>query len=303
MKRIAVCRVVALGAFVALCAALPAAGQSNVKVVLSDVVDDRISDGMVSGGLVLIAEPRRGGARRSEVGPHAAEGGEGRLAGRASSTRRPAPRVQRPQQQRRKHPGRSRQPAAGARRRCRVSGTADLFVPGRDPSSVVKVPGFLARPGKPVASKGLKAAKVELTVLSKESYVEARKKNRLDEKKIAEIRAEAKERGMKDEEVGRPDRDGEGLRRNGGVGLPRARPLPARSRRRATRRSRSSGSRPPSGERIETGGSASRTDEEMVLQQIDVKKALPKDAVLVLSLFTEKAIVSVPFDIKEVRLP
>ena len=57
------------------------------------------------------------------------------------------------------------------------------------------------------------------------------------------------------------------------------------------------------GEQIETGGSSSRTDEEMVLQQIDVKKELPKDAVLVLSLFTEKAIVSVPFDIKEVRLP
>ena len=34
-----------------------------------------------------------------------------------------------------------------------------------------------------------------------------------------------------------------------------------------------------------------------------MKKALPKDAVLVLSLFTDKAIVSVPFDVKEVPLP
>jgi hypothetical protein len=54
MKRIAACRVVALGAIVALAAAAPAAGQSNVKVVLSDVVDDRISEGMMSGGLVLM---------------------------------------------------------------------------------------------------------------------------------------------------------------------------------------------------------------------------------------------------------
>jgi hypothetical protein len=34
-----------------------------------------------------------------------------------------------------------------------------------------------------------------------------------------------------------------------------------------------------------------------------VRSAIPKDAVLVLSLFTDKAIVSVPFDLKEVPLP
>ena len=73
----------------------------------------------------------------------------------------------------------------------RLSGTADLFIPMRDPNSLVKVPGFLARPGKPVPSKGLGAAKVEVTVLSKDSYVEELKKDRLDEKKIAAIEVTA----------------------------------------------------------------------------------------------------------------
>ena len=184
----------------------------------------------------------------------------------------------------------------------RVSGTADLFVPGRDPSSVVKVPGFLARAGKPVDSKGLKAAKVEMTVLSKESYVEARKKNRHDEKKIAAIRAEAKERGMKDEEIGPLiemakafDEMGESDFPEHGLYLQ----LPKASEEKI----QDLWLETPSGERMETGGYSARTDKDVVLKQIDVKKALPKDTVLVLSLFTEKAIVSVPFDIKEVRLP
>ena len=54
MKRIEAWGVVALGAFIVLCAAQPVAGQSNVKVVLSEVVDDRISDGMGSGGLLSL---------------------------------------------------------------------------------------------------------------------------------------------------------------------------------------------------------------------------------------------------------
>ncbi len=184
----------------------------------------------------------------------------------------------------------------------RISGTADLFVPGRDPNSVVKVPDFLARTGKPVTSKGLKAAKVDVTVLSKESYVEARKKNRLDEKKIAAIRAEAKERGMKDEEIGPLIEMAKAFDEMGESDFPEH-GLYLQIPKAAEEKMQDLWLETPAGERIETGGSASRTDEETVLKQIDVKKALPKDAVLVVSLFTEKAIVSVPFDIKEVPLP
>ena len=184
----------------------------------------------------------------------------------------------------------------------RISGTADLFVPGRDQNSVVKVPGFLARMGKPVASKGLKAAKVDVTVLSKERYVEERKKNRLDEKKIATIRAEAKERGMKDEEIAAMIEMAKAFDEMGESDLPEH-GLYLQVPKASEEKIQEWWLETPSGERIETGGYSSRTDEDVVLLQIDVKRALPKDAVLVLSLFTEKAIVSVPFDIKEVPLP
>ncbi|MBK9090237.1 MAG: hypothetical protein IPL90_14755 [Holophagales bacterium] len=301
MKRIAVRGVVALGAFIVPCAALPAAGQSNVKVVLSDVVDDRISDGMGSGGLVLMLNLGGDGldaVKSARIRVKAAQDDTGRDLVNPKS--RP------PEFSDRNSNGGNIEVALDNPPRSatsmRISGTADLFVPGRDPSSVVKVPGFLARPGKPVASKGLKAAKVEVTVLSKESYVEARKKNRLDEKKIAAIRAEAKERGMKDEEIGPLIEMAKAFDEMGESDFPEH-GLYLRIPKTSEEKIQELWLETPAGERIETGGSASRTDEAVVLQQIDVKKALPKDAVLVLSLFTEKAIVSVPFDIKEVPLP
>lgn len=301
MKLIAACRVVAPGAFVVLCAALPVTGQSNVKVVLTDVVDDRISDGMGSGGLVLTLNldgEGLDGVKSARMRVKEAKDDSGKSLFNPKS--RPAEFSDRNSNAGNIQVALDNPPRSATS--MRVSGTADLFLPGKDPSSVVKVPGFLARAGKPVDSKGLKAAKVEVTVLSKESYVAARKKNRLDEKKIAEIRAEAKERGMKDEEVGPLiemakafDEMGESDFPEHGLYLQ----LPKASEEKIQELWLET----PAGERIETGGHSARTDKDVVLQQIDVKKALPKDAVLALSLFTEKAIVSVPFDIKEVRLP
>ncbi len=301
MKRNEACRVVALGAIVVLAAARPAAGQSNVKVVLAEVVDDRISAGMASGGLVLMLNLEGDGldavkSMRIRLKEAKDDTGKSLLAAKSS-----APDFS----DRNSNGGNVEVSLANPPRDAtsvRIAGTADLFVPGKDPNSVVKIPGFLARPGKPVPSKGLLAAKVEVTVLSKERYVEERKKNRLDEKKIAAIRAEAKERGMKDEEIGAMiemakafDEMGESDFPEHGLYLQ----IPKESEEKIQELRLET----PSGERIETGGSSSRTDEAMVLKQLDVKKALPKDAVLVLSLFTQKAIVPVPFDIKEVPLP
>jgi hypothetical protein len=183
-----------------------------------------------------------------------------------------------------------------------VSGTAELFVPGRDPSSVVKVPGFLAKLNKPVASKGLKAAKVEVTVLSKERYVEEQKKNRLDEKKIAEIRAEGKERGMKDEEIDAIVEMAKAFDELGGSDFPEH-GLYLRMPEASEEKVQELWLETAAGERIETGGSSSSTSGGVVLKQVAAKAAIPKDAVLAVSLFTDKAIVSVPFDLKEVPLP
>ena len=134
MKRIAVCRVVALGAVVVLCAALPATGQSNVKVVLSEVVDDRISDGMASGGLVLMLNLGGDGldavkSARIRVKEAKDDSGKSLV----------DPKTRPPEFSDRNSNGGNIQVALDNPPRSatsmRISGTADLFVPGRDPNS------------------------------------------------------------------------------------------------------------------------------------------------------------------------
>jgi hypothetical protein len=301
MRRIAACRVVALGTVVVLAAAAPAAGQSNVKVVLTDVVDDRISEGLMSGGLALMMNLEGDGLENVKSARF-------RLKEAKDDTGQALldPKAKTPEFTDRNVNGGNVQVAVANPSReattVRVTGTAELFVPGRDPASVVKIPGFLSRLDKPVQSKGLKAAKVDLTVLSKEKYVEERKKNRLDDKKIALIRAEAKERGMKDEEVDALIEMAKAFDEMGGGELPEN-GLYLKVPRASDERIQELWIETAAGERIETGGSQGSGSEEAMLRQIEVRSALPKDAVLALSLFTDKAIVSVPFDLKEVPLP
>jgi hypothetical protein len=301
MRRIAAAGIVALGAFVALGAALPAAGQSNVKVILQEVVDDRISEGLMTGGLVVILGLEGDGldaVKSARFRVREAKDDTGRS---LLDPKERAPGFT----DRNVNAGRVQVTLASPPREAssvRLSGTAELFVPGRDAASVVKVPGFLARPDKPVASKGLKAAKVDLTVLSKEKYVEARRQNRLDEEKIALIRAEGKERGMKEEELEALIEMAKAFDELGEGDLP-AHGLYLRIPKTSEERIQEIWLETAGGERIETGGSSSRSDESFVLKQVAVREALPGDAVLVLSLFTDKSIVTVPFDLKEVPLP
>lgn len=301
MVRAAVCRVVALGAFFALCAAGTGSAQTNVKVVPKEVIDDRISEGMMKGGLVLQLELEGDGldvvrSARVRLKSAKADTGEDLL----------------PKEE--KAPDFSdRNVNAGtlqvvvdspprAASSVQVAGTVELFIPGRDASAVVRMPGALAKLDKPVVSKGLKSAKVELTVLSKAKYVEERKKNRLDEAKIAQIRAEAKARGMKEEEADAIvemakafDELGEGDLPEHGFYLK----VPTTSEEKI----QEVWLETAKGEKLETGGSSSRSDEAFVLKQVSLKSAPPKDAVLVARLLTDKSIVSVPFEMKEVRLP
>jgi len=83
----------------------------------------------------------------------------------------------------------------------RLSGTVELFAPSRDPNAVVTIDKALASLDKPLSSKALKAAKVTLTPLSPAAYNAAQKARKLDDAKIAEIRAEGKKRGVSDAEI------------------------------------------------------------------------------------------------------
>lgn len=83
----------------------------------------------------------------------------------------------------------------------KVKGNIELFVPSRDPNAVVKVDRALAKLDAPLSSKGLKAAKIEITPLSVAGYNAAKKKTKLDDAKIAEIRAEGKKQGVPEKEI------------------------------------------------------------------------------------------------------
>lgn len=88
-----------------------------------------------------------------------------------------------------------------AARSVKVKGTVELYVPSRDPNATVTIEKALATLDKPFSSKALKAAKVSITPLSAAAYAEAKKARKLDDRKIAELRAEAKKQGMSDEEI------------------------------------------------------------------------------------------------------
>lgn len=301
MRRIAAKRAAALGAFAFLGAALPAAGQANVKVVVSEVVDDRISDRMASGGLVLAMN-------LEGEGLDAVKSARFRLKEAKTDTGQSLldPKAKAPDFTDRNVNGGNVQVTLSSPPRdaskVRVSGTVELFVPSRDTGSVVKVPGFLEKLDRPVASKGLKANKVDVTVLSKAAYAEEQKKNRLDEKKIALIRAEGKERGMKDEEIDALVEMAKAFDGMGGGPLPEN-VLLLKIARPGYDKVQELWVETAAGEKIESGSSQGSGSEDAMLKQIEMRSPLPKDAVLVLSLFTDKAIVSIPFELKEVVLP
>lgn len=83
----------------------------------------------------------------------------------------------------------------------RLKGTIELYVPSRDPSANVKIDNALATLDKPLAAKALKAAKLEITPLSREGYAAAVKARKVTEKDIEKLRAEAKKEGIPEKEL------------------------------------------------------------------------------------------------------
>jgi hypothetical protein len=92
------------------------------------------------------------------------------------------------------------QPARGASS-VRMKGTIELYVPSRDPGANVKISNALAALDKPLSSKALKTAKLEITPLSREAYTAALKARKIDEKAIEQIRAEGKKQGAPEKEI------------------------------------------------------------------------------------------------------
>jgi hypothetical protein len=82
-----------------------------------------------------------------------------------------------------------------------IKGSVELFVPSRDANSIVKIDKALAKLDAPFSNPKLKSAKLALTPLSKNGYSAWRGKHKLDDAKIAELRAEGKRRGIDEKEI------------------------------------------------------------------------------------------------------
>lgn len=182
-----------------------------------------------------------------------------------------------------------------------LSGTVDLFAPKRDPNAVVTVEKAFARLNEPLKAKGLKAAKVEVSVLSKERYAEELKKQKPTEKELAGMRAEAKKQGASDAEIeaglalltGLADAFGD-VSENGVIlSGPRA----------GMELIESVLILGPDGEENHVSSSSKQGNQKTVTMILEPDGKLEPNSSLRFTLLTEKARFTVPFALKEVPLP
>lgn len=161
----------AVAAALALLGVAPAAAQGTFRLVVDGVADSRArtAAGDASGRLALM--PRLEGEALAE-----AKAFRLRVAAASDDTGRsllpdePEPTVW---EESATGPGlwlRLAGPARGAAT-VTVSGTLELWAPGRDPGAEVRIPKGLSRPGRPLAAPGLREAGLSLRLVAREGAV------------------------------------------------------------------------------------------------------------------------------------
>lgn len=194
-----------------------------------------------------------------------------------------------------------RNPARAAKS-IRLTGNVELFVPSKDPNAVVKIDKPMSKVDKPLSAKALKAEKLTITILSPKKYEEQRGQMKLDDAKIAEIRARAKSEGASDEEIDAAIELAKALQELGGGTPPEGALILAgkeadMSRILQVRMLKADGSEVPSGSR---SSSTSNGETTMIVEHSEPP---PSDATLELTLLTKKATMSIPFELKSIELP
>jgi hypothetical protein len=182
----------------------------------------------------------------------------------------------------------------------KIKGTVELFVPTRDPNAVVKIDKALSKLDAPLSSKALKAAKVTITPLSPAGYAESKKANKLDDKKIAEIRAEGKKQGVPEKEIEMAIEMAKAFDNIDGD-LPEGSVILSGTKTDFDRifRVEILGA---DGKPINTGGRSTSTRGESSLMTIQPSEPLPPNAALEIYLLTDKSRVTSPFELN-VTLP
>jgi hypothetical protein len=182
-----------------LAAAGGASAQSGVGVEVDEVIDNRMSAGVMTGSLELRVKLTGNGLDKVTAARITVKDARDDK-GNALSTERMnddfAPRDY--------NSGLVQFSVANPARAASsvtLKGTVELFVPGRDPNAVVKVDKALAKLDAPLSSPKLKSAKLSLTPLSRDGYTAWQNKHKLDEATIAQLRAEGKKRGADEKEI------------------------------------------------------------------------------------------------------
>ena len=293
-------RPAAFGLFLALCAAgTPLLAQTNVRVAVEQVDDDRYTKGPFAGKLELklkLSGDGMDGVTGVRILVKAARDDQGSsiLPKESSRADFESPDSSLSQKVELKCPARKASSVF-------VSGTAELFAPKRDPNAVVTVENAVAKLDKPLSSKGLKASKVEVSVLSKERWAEEQKKQKPDEKAVAEMRAEAKKQGATDKEIDAMLELAKGLSEAFG-GVPENGVILSGPRA-GMDLIHSVKILGPDGEEIHINGTTSHMDEKTKTMIFEASKPVPPNASLRFTLLTDKARFTVPFELKDVPLP
>jgi hypothetical protein len=79
-----------------------------------------------------------------------------------------------------------RNPARRAAKVRELTGQVEVFLPDRDPSAQARVPRFLSQMDRPIAAPALKAAGAAVTIVSRKTYAEEKRKAAERRKKEAE---------------------------------------------------------------------------------------------------------------------
>ena len=178
---------------------LPALAQSNVKVELEDVTDNRVAAGQFVGSLEL--RVKLTGTNLDKASAARVLIKEARDDKGTDLSRKGDPPDFFPREYNNGTLQFGLAPPARAATRVKLKGTVELYVPTRDPNAIVKVDKGLSKLDAPLSSKALKAAKIELTPLSRDGYKKALESRKIDETKIAAIRAEGKKQGVPEKEI------------------------------------------------------------------------------------------------------
>ncbi len=194
-----------------------------------------------------------------------------------------------------------RNPARAAKS-LRIAGTVELFVPSKDPNAVVKIDKLQSKLDKPLSAKGLKAEKLSITILSPAAYEKKQGQTKLDDAKIAEMRAEAKKQGVSDAEIDAGIELAKALQELGG-GTPAEGAVILAGKEADLDRVLHVRLLKADGSEVSIPSSSSSTSGGDTIMVIEPSEPPPPDATLELTILTKKATMSVPYELKKIELP